>query len=142
MSGLDERDASALHYLATRIRQETSGAGPWDAPGLASVLGKLKGRSLAMTAEHIIRHASDPKAKSPGVLLGSFTPAAVTVPTSTVPKREEACRRCGGFKGACPCSRVESFGDDTDPVTPLSKTEAIRAARAALVTAKHTEETQ
>jgi hypothetical protein len=132
--------ARAITYLAAACRPK--GAPRWDERGIFQNVMKIADRNLAMVIEHVIRHASDPSARTTGVIAGSFTPAAVTVPTSVVPKREEACGRCGGFRGACPCSRVESFGDDTNPVTPLSKTEAIRAARAALVTAKHTEETQ
>jgi hypothetical protein len=139
MSGINDQDARALTYLAMRVRAETYGAGPWDEHGTAATIANLKGRSLAMTTEHIIRHASDPKAKTPGVLLGAFTPskAAEVDRRHVAPKRDEACDLCGGWKNACPCSRVEAFGDKPE-VPRMSRDQALATARAALTHAKHT----
>lgn len=119
MSGLNDRDAAALTYLAMRIRAETYGAGAWDEPGTASMIAKLRGRSLALTTEHIIRNAADLKAKTPGVLLGAYTPSAPPADTSRRhPRPEEACKTCGGWDGHCPCRATEGREVDDDLPSP------------------------
>lgn len=95
----NDRDVQALTYLALRVRAETHGAGPWDEHGTAANIAKLKGRNLALTAESIVRHAADPKAKSPGVLLGAYTPAALPADTGKRgnPKAGQDCPRHPGY---------------------------------------------
>lgn len=139
---IDDQELRAIQFLAERVRKATSGAGPWDSHGLTANLRKLAGRNLHLTIEHVLRHAADPKAKNPGVLLGSYTPEA---PTSAghphPPRREEACPICGGHLGACPCQRApRAYDEDTAPSTqrprpadPATKAAAIAAARAELV---------
>jgi hypothetical protein len=113
---LDDRDTGWLTFAALRIRQETRGAGPWDEHGTASIIGRLKGRNLLITIEHVIRHAADPKAKTPGVLLGAYTPPAPVAETTIRRglRRDEQCERCGGRKGDCGCTREHLAADYTD----------------------------
>ena len=133
MSGLNDRDATALVYLAMRVRAETYGAGPWDEHGTAAVVAKLKGRSLALTAEHVTRHATDPKAKTPGVLLGAYTPSAPPADTSRrYPRPDEACPTCGGWRGNCACKATEGRAienDDPPDLLPPDPTLAARLAK-------------
>lgn len=141
---IDDQELRAIQFLAERVRKSTSGAAPWDSAGLTSNLRKLASRNLHMTIEHVMRHAADPAAKTPGVLAGGYTPDA---PTSSgiprPPKRAEQCPRCGGRKGGCYC-RLEhlaaAYDDEDTAVEPVDKQTALEAARAALVAAKGNDE--
>lgn len=129
---VEDRDVAALTHLAMRIRQETYGAGPWDQPGTAKIIAELKGRNLLITTEHIIRNAADPKAKSPGVLRGAYTPpppAAETVRRGVL--RAEQCTRCGGRLPDCACTRERLVGDVPDeiPEHPMSPKLAAKLAK-------------
>lgn len=140
---IDDQELRAIQFLAERVRKATSGAAPWDSAGLVANLRKLTDRNLHMTIEHVMRHAADPKAKNPGVLAGSYTPPA---PTSTgiprPPKRAKQCSRCGGRKGDCACRRehLAATYDDETEIQRMDRETALKAARDALVAAKHTEE--
>lgn len=99
---IDDQELRAICLLALRVRRQTSGAGPWDEVGLLRNLRKLKDRNLHMTIEHVLRHAADPTAKTPGVLLGAFTPAAPTgAGRAQPPRRSEMCLTCGRHLDAC-----------------------------------------
>ena len=105
----------AIQFLADRVRRATPGATPWDAVGLAANLRKLAGRNLHMTIEHVIRHAADPAAKTPGVLASGFTPAAPTDGGRFhPPSAADACRTCGGWCPRGNCLR-DQLGPDDDP---------------------------
>lgn len=165
---IDDQELRAIQFLAERVRKATSGAAPWDSAGLAANLRKLANRNLHMTVEHVLRHAADPEAKTPGVLAGSYTPPAPTSGGRPGPlRREEQCPRCGERKGDyCACSReyMEAAYADEEPLPEIDPevgrrfleeirarrerrqrgaepSEAERAqARAALVAAKGNEE--
>jgi hypothetical protein len=130
---IDDQELRALAFLALRVRRATPGAGPWDENGLMANLRKIANRNLHMTIEHVLRHAADPKAKTPGVIQGSHTPAApVADKRAHPPKRHEACPRCGGFKGNCACQHESRAWDDDERTEPMTKQAALAAARAAL----------
>lgn len=139
---IDDQELRAIQFLAERVRKATNGAAPWDSAGLAANLRKLATRNLHMTIEHVLRHAADPDAKTPGVLLGAYTPAA---PTSggrpQPPRKHEQCTRCGGMLPDCACRREHlavTYDDETgaESLQGLDKRTAVEAARAALVAAK------
>jgi hypothetical protein len=147
MTGLNDRDAQALTYLALRIRAETHGAGAWDKHGTAAKIAQLKGRSLAMTAQDIIGHAADAKARTPGVLLGAFKPKPVEAPESTKrgnPKPGQDCPRHPGYWAdtcdtAGPCAAPKPYDDAPPPPPswdPGNATAGAKAAREAIHAAK------
>lgn len=88
------RDAQALTYLATRIRDETHGCGKWDQNGTYAVIAELVGMNLADTIRRVIAHASDPEARTPGAIKRPFVPKAET-PRAGPLRPDEACRNCG-----------------------------------------------
>jgi hypothetical protein len=90
-----KRDLQALHYLAQRLRADTHGAGPWHDNGLAAVLARLEGHNLAITIERVIRHASDPEARTPGAIERPYVPEPPKAATPRPPKPADCCKRCG-----------------------------------------------
>lgn len=97
-----ERDAQALAYLASRLREETHGAGKWDMNGIHAVISKLVGQNLAITIERVTRHAADPEARTPGAIDRPF------VPDAAKPRREldvapvhSRCQVCGLVEHDC-----------------------------------------
>lgn len=132
---IDDQELRAIQFLAERVRKATSGAAPWDSAGLAANLRKLADRNLHMTIEHVLRHAADPAAKTPGVLAGAYTPPA---PTSAgrphPPRKHEQCTRCGGMLPDCACKRehLAATYDDETPAERMDREAAMAAARAAL----------
>src|SRR5687768_11273828 len=68
------RDAQALTYLATRIREDTHGCGKWDQNGTYAVIAELVGQNLGETIRRVIGHASDPEARTPGAIKRPFVP--------------------------------------------------------------------
>lgn len=113
-----ERDLEALAYLARRLREETYGAGQWDAQGVHAVFSKLVGRNLAITCEQVIRNAIDPDAKTPGAVNRPFLPPAPSErprEAARPPKRGEHCLTCGLHLDRCACgehrTRPEPAGD-------------------------------
>lgn len=131
---IDDQELRAIQFLAERVRKATSGAKPWDSAGLAANLRKLAGRNLHMTIEHVLRHAADPAAKTPGVLAGSFTPEAPTPEQFRPPKAHEACGVCNGFRGSCPCAVAGRAVDDGPPspdLPPVADVNPTLAARLA-----------
>ena len=88
------RDAQALTYLATRLRDETHGCGKWDQSGTYAVIGELVGLNLADTLHRIVGHALDPEARTPGAIKRPFVPK-VEKPTTGPLRPDEACRNCG-----------------------------------------------
>lgn len=128
---IDDQELRAIQFLAERIRKNTPGAGLWDSAGFAANLRKLAGRNLHMTVEHVIRHAADPNAKTPGVLLGAYTPEA---PSSAgkphPPKAKDQCRRCGLPK-PCACEREQlAYDHNLEPHREHIADDAITAALA------------
>lgn len=72
--GVTDRDLAALTYLAGRLREETYGCGTWDQRGLEVKVAEFRNQNLAVTVEQILRHATDPEAKTPGALHRKFSP--------------------------------------------------------------------
>jgi hypothetical protein len=124
---IDDQELRALAFLALRVRKATNGAGPWDEPGLMANLRKLQTRNLHLTIEHVLRHAADPAAKSPGVLLGSFTPEAPKAGGGhwMPPKRDEECPKHPGKHrdscGGCVADELAVEYDEPAP-TPIKAT--------------------
>lgn len=133
---LDDQELRALAFLALRVRKATFGCGPWDEAGLMANLRKVANRNLHMTIEHVLRHAADPNAKSPGVLAGSYTPPAPKAERFRPLKASEQCRRCGGQRGACGC-QLEDLAvdahepDETPDLPPLDQVNPRLAQRLA-----------
>lgn len=136
---IDDQELRAIAFLALRVRRATPGAGPWDEDGLIANLRKIANRNLHLTIEHVLRHAADPNAKSPGVLAGRFTPAAPASERPYPPRRADQCRRCGGRLPACACTlEGRAVEDDDEPTGPaMSAEDARQAIRDALAEAKH-----
>lgn len=125
MSGLNDQDARALTYLACRIRKETHGARVWDEAGVYAEVKQLIGHSLPLTAERVLRHASDVEAKTPGAIRRPFVPDA-PVAGVRFPARAgdpDECRIHPGEHGtncrACAADRLA--GDDTQPTRHIPK---------------------
>jgi len=137
-----EQDARALTYLATRLRAETHKANAWDQAGTFAVISELIGQSLPLVTERVTRHASDPKAKTPGAIRRPFVPDAPKSEAYKPPKREEACPihlahyrdNCAG----CMADRKATDAHETPPIRPARPASPevaqrhIQAARAAL----------
>lgn len=132
---IQDDELRAIHFLATRIRRATAGAGPWDEHGLMVNLRKVQNRNLHMTTESVLRHAADPKAKSPGVIVAAFTPPPPSNEgTPHPPKKADECRlHPGQYASTCATCITEptrAYHDDEDP-PPMTATQALAAARAA-----------
>lgn len=121
------RDAQALTYLATRLREETHGCGKWDQNGTYSIISELVGFNLADTIHRVVGHALDAEARTPGAIKRPFVPKVATDPSRpTPPKVDEACRACGRRMHAAdevcdtPTTRpVERTTDVSAPVAHL-----------------------
>lgn len=136
MSVTDDQ-ARAITYLAAACRPK--GAPRWDEQGIYAQVMKIADRNLPMVIEHVIRHASDAKARTPGVIAGNFTPPAPIVAPELVrnPRRGEDCpthpgqwpSNCAG----CATDGREAVYDDTTDTTPFrdAKAAAFAAARQA-----------
>ncbi len=135
----DDQELRAIAFLAMRVRRSTYGAGPWDEAGLMTNLRKIADRNLHMTVEHVLRHAADPKAKSPGVIVGHWTPEAPKDEPKRVgpPKRDQECpHHPGQYADNCGGCQADQRADDEhaspprprEPVDPTAPAAAIRAA--------------
>lgn len=112
------RDAQALTYLATRLRDETHGCAKWDQAGTYAVIRELIGQNLAETIHRIVGHALDPEARTPGAIRRPFVPTRTDEPGRRQPaKAGEDCRlHPGEYVGSCrPCA-VDSIDHPADPV--------------------------
>ena len=125
-----KRDLQALAYLCKRLREETSGAGTWDDPGLWKVLAKLEGHNLHLTIERVIRHAADPDARTPAAIERAWVPDAPKAETRYPAKAggEDECRRHKG-QPATGCSLC-AVGDISHPQDPVADDPTYSAARA------------
>lgn len=128
---IDEQELRAIAYLAIRVRKATFGCAPWDELGLMANLRKIQNRNLHLTIEHVMRHAADPNAKSPGVLAGSFTPEAPKAERYTPPKKHQECKiHPGQWASSCGgCRSTELAGDGPDK-PPAKSTGGVRATAA------------
>lgn len=103
MTGLTDRDAQALTYLACRIRKEVPGARKWDEAGTHAEIVKMLGQNLPIVVERVTRHAGDVDAKTPGAIRRPFIPAAAVAGPPSPPRPHEACRDCGRHFDSCLC---------------------------------------
>ncbi|MCF6376916.1 hypothetical protein L2K70_04810 [Nocardioides KLBMP 9356] len=112
------RDAQALTYLATRLRDETHGCAKWDQNGTYAVIAELVGQNLAETTHRVIGHATDPEARTPGAIRRPFVPQRAEEPGRRQPaKAGEDCRRHPGeYVGSCRACAVDELSAETDPV--------------------------
>lgn len=78
---VNDRDVSALAYLATRIREETTGCGEWNPHGTQVVFGQhLPGKHLVTAIELVLTHGQDPAAKTPAAVTRPFVPTELGAP--------------------------------------------------------------
>jgi len=78
---VNDKDVSALAYLATRIRQETTGCGEWNPRGTQVVFGRvLPGKHLVTAIELVVTHGQDPEARTPEAVTRPFTPTNLGAP--------------------------------------------------------------
>ena len=115
-----DRDAQALAYVASRLREETRGARAWDQVGCYEVIkAELVGKNLALAVEAVLCHATDPEAKTPGAIRRGFLPAKPSAKEPErfrPPKADEACPTCGGWcNGPCQRDRGTAEGETATP---------------------------
>lgn len=104
-----KEQAQMLAALAVACRP--FGAPHWDAPGVVAAIAKVHGRALADVGMAVLRAASDPEARTPGVLTApdsmhwreKLTPQLPPRP----PRAGEACGVCGKRLDACACGERE-----------------------------------
>jgi hypothetical protein len=110
----------------------------WDEAGTLAAIKRIATWNLAVVIDNVIKHASDPRAVSPGVIGGNYTPPDVVKPSATPPKKHEQCARCGGLKGGCACARehLAATYDDDQETTRMDAETARKAARDAIHAAK------
>ncbi len=96
-------EAQMLATIAVACRP--FGATHWDAPGVVAVLRKFADRALADVTMALMRAASDPLAKTPGVLTAtgsSYWGERLTPQIAPrAPKPSEACMVCGKHREVC-----------------------------------------
>lgn len=137
---INKDQARMLTALAVACRPV--GAPRWDDEGVFRAIGRIQTWSLPIVIEHVIRHAADAKAKTPGVIGSSHTPAELGMPTSTPPRKAEQCLRCGGQLPDCACRRehLAATYDDDQETTRMDAAAARQAARDAIRDAKGSDE--
>lgn len=112
---ISKDQARMLTALAIACRPV--GASKWDESGTFTNIGRIAHWPIAMVCEHVIAHASDPAAKTPGVIGSSYTPQPQHASLSPRnPKPQEACAHCGNYANACG-GRCKDAGDD-EPASP------------------------
>lgn len=124
----NDTDARALAYLARRLRAETYGARDWDEAGTYAVISRLAGQQLASVAERVIRHATDPEAKTPGAINRPFVPAAAEPGRPMPPKVDQACHTCGRELDGCICGERQTRPARADKCPPTEDWAKTRAA--------------
>lgn len=113
-----QRDAQALTYLATRLREEVHGCAKWDQTGTYAVISELVGQNLAETIRRVIGHATDPDARTPGAIKRPFVPKAPETPGVRFPaKPGDDCRaHPGEYAASCrACAADRLAGDEPAP---------------------------
>ena len=114
------RDAQALTYLATRIREETYSAGTWDQTGTYAVIAELVGQNLSETIRRVVGHASDPEARTPGAIKRPFVPKSPPNAGARYPAgATEECRlHRGEWASSCRACAADQLAADPEAVTP------------------------
>ena len=129
---ISKDQARMLTALAIACRPV--GAPKWDDEGTFRAIGKINTWPIAMVCEHVIAHASDAKAKTPGVIGSAYKPEkSAGRLTYRPPRREESCARCGRFLTLCLGTCADVVDDyepspDLPPVTDVSPRLAARLA--------------
>lgn len=113
-------DVSALVHLAYRIREDTHGLKPWDRQGTHVIFTReLKGMHLPTAVEIVIRHASDPEAKTPAAITRPFLPAAPPahrLRKSGPPRKHEECpTHAGQYADNCGGCNADALAGDDRP---------------------------
>lgn len=137
---IDQQQQRAIAYLAARMRP--TGSTPWDEPGIVASLAPLAHMQLAEVVMAVTRAASNPAAKTPGVIAvvtGEHWRERVTPRTAVrPPKRGEECEHHPGrFGDNCAGCAADRLAGDRPPPRPRSAapetaTEALTAARNAI----------
>lgn len=116
---ITQEQAQMITTLALACRPH--GARHWDAAGVMANIRKISNWNLAQAIEHVIRHASDAKALSPGVIAKDFTPAAIASPRDRrgdlPPRKDEECPdHPGQFPPPfCAAHATEHVRTESDP---------------------------
>lgn len=129
---INKDQARMLTALAVACRPV--GAPRWDDEGTFRAIGKIQSWSLPIVIEHVIRHAADPKAKTPGVIGSSHTPAELGMPTPGPMRRGENCTKHIGERAeSCSwCVHGIKAWDEIDPEPTTPTTTGPDGVRAAL----------
>lgn len=79
------------------------GAPKWDEAGTFAAIGRIASWPLPMAIEHVVRHAADSKARTPGVIGSSHTPAELGSPTGGPHRKTDDCSAHPGMRAeSCP----------------------------------------
>lgn len=112
---ISKDQARMLTALAIACRPV--GAPTWDEEGTFRAIGKIAQWPIGMVCEHVIAHAQDAKAKTPGVIGSSYKPevSAGTAKRGN-PKRDQECPdHPGQWPDNCAGCRVEPIAAYYDP---------------------------
>jgi hypothetical protein len=107
---LDEQDIRALTFIATRLRPAHSPHAAWDEAGIAACIAKVRQFSLAEVARAVINAASDPTAKTPGLIADMTSSAWREKPIEPIVHPPRICREHGiQFTTVCPGCRADQL---------------------------------
>lgn len=131
-----DRDVSALAHLATRLRQDTHGCGPWDLHGTTIVFGQhLKGTHLATALELVLAHGQDPAAKTPAAVTRPFTPTELGTPV-----RPHCDKHPSQYADSC--GQCEAEDRYAHAASDQTRDQALAAMRAQVAGAQHAAQAQ
>lgn len=126
--------AHMLAALAAACRPHR--APRWDEPGIVAAIAKVSSLALPDVTLAVIRAASDPAAKTPGVIAATTSihwREKASVPTTPQPPRTtEACRLCGRHLDRCTCGQQQT----RPPSKATNAAQYAEQARAAIRGAK------
>ena len=127
-----DRDIHALAHIAVRLRQDTTGCGPWDLDGTTKVfLASLKGKHLATATELVLTHAQDPEARTPAAVTRPFTPTAIGTPV------EPRCLKHPS-QYAATCGQCEAEDRYAHGASDQARAHGVAACKAAIDASRHT----
>lgn len=115
----------------------------WDQASTAKVItDHCASWGFEHATAHVLAHARDPKAKTPGAIKGKFTPDNEPAAGAfRPPKPEQMCQLHGGWLNGCSgCAADEKAGDKTPRNRPSTSdhSELIRSIRDEITKAKTT----
>lgn len=150
MMSIDEQELRAIAFLVARCRP--TGAKHWDEAGIVANLRKVGHVSLPEVIMAATRAAANREADSPGVIpvtTGEHWREKVSERTRmTPPRKEDACRKHGGWQDNCPGCRADELAGDPSPepkrekatVNEETRNAALAAAREAIAEASRVTE--